>query len=135
MIVAVQRLVVPVPPSSNRYWRVDKGVTHLSAEARDYRRTVARACAEKRLQCVDDGDVVLRLVWYRAARRGDLDNRLKQFLDAAQGHLWKTDAQISEIRFRRCEDKQNPRLEVLMARDGTPEAEQLLAVRMTGGTR
>ena len=32
---AVLRLTLPYPPSANRYWRHNRGITHLSAEARD----------------------------------------------------------------------------------------------------
>lgn len=127
----VQRLVLPVPPSANRYWRHDRGVTHLSEEARTYRRDVA-AVAQRTGATIVTGDVVLRMIWCRARRQGDLDNRLKQALDAMQGLLFVSDAAISEIRFCRCEDKNHPRLEVLIARAGTPEARQILTIDIGG---
>lgn len=73
-----------------------------------------------------NGDVVLRMTWFRKAKRGDLDNRLKQVLDALQGQLYANDSQIVEIRFRRREDKADPRLEVECAVDGTIAAEILM---------
>lgn len=128
----VQRLVVSVPPSANRFYRFDRGVTHISSEGRRYKSDVAAACVRGRVEPYVGCDVVLRITWFREARRGDLDNRLKQCLDAFQEHLYVNDNQISEIRLARREDKSNPRLEVLIARAGTPEADQILAVRLAG---
>lgn len=119
-------IVIPAPPSANRYWRHDRGSIHVSTEGKQYRAEVAVVCAQRRVTPLD-GDVVIHLTWYRKAKRGDLDNRLKQALDALQGHLYANDSQIAEIRLRRREDKRNPRLEVAVALDGTPEAEHLLS--------
>lgn len=130
--VMIQRLTLPEPPSANRYWRHNRGVIHLSSEAKAYRFEVSVIAAQRRVVRMA-GDVVLRLVWYRKRKAGDLDNRLKQALDAIQGHLYLDDSQIAEIRFRREYDKKVPRLEVLIALDGTPEADNLLNSSTYGG--
>jgi len=130
----VQRLVLPVPPSTNRFYRFDRGNTHISTEGRLYKREVATMCFAAGVRMIYDGDVVLRLVWYRERRSGDVDNRLKQCLDALQGHLYGDDGQIADLRIERHEDKNKPRLEVLIARAGTPEARQILTCEF-GGAR
>lgn len=127
----VQRLVLPVPPSANRYWRFDRGTIHIAKDGVSYKREVEEIAARASLVQLE-GDVVVRLVWYRARRAGDLDNRLKQCLDALQGVFFANDAQIAELRFRRCEDPARPRLEVLVARAGTSEARQILSLEMGG---
>jgi crossover junction endodeoxyribonuclease RusA len=126
----LQRLVLPVPPSSNRYWRHNRGQIHVSSEAKAYRSEVALLAAQGHVTQLA-GDVVIRLTWFRKAKRGDLDNRLKQVLDAIQGHLYADDSQIAEIRFRREDDKKNPRLVVWIAEDGTLEAQRLLGNDIT----
>lgn len=130
----VQRLVLPVPPSANRFYRFDRGTAHVSTEGRQYKREVAITCLSAGVRMICGVDVVLRLVWYRARRSGDVDNRLKQSLDAMQGHLYFSDAQIADLRIERHEDKQRPRLEVLIAKAGTPEARQILTCDF-GGAR
>lgn len=58
------------------------------------------------------GELKVTLDFYRPARRGDLDNRIKVTLDALQGIAFKNDSQIVEIHARRFDDKANPRMVV-----------------------
>lgn len=104
-------LVLPYPPSANRYWRHARGRTYLSADALAYREAVGWQCQTHRI-APQTGPVVLTLRYYRPARRGDLDNRLKQLLDSLQGHLFNDDAQVVEIHAYQADDKHNPRVEV-----------------------
>jgi len=113
-------LVLPVPPSSNRYWRTTVAQTRLgkryvktyvTREAEEYRAGVrARAIVAGFLPV--DGPVAVTLRWYRAAKRGDVDNRIKVTLDALQGAAYNSDAQVVELHAYRFEDRLNPRLEV-----------------------
>ena len=124
-VTEYRKIVLPVPPSSNRYWRHNRGVIHVSTEGLRYRADVGKLCSGARMKPFE-GDVVLRLTWYRKAKQGDLDNRLKQCLDAMQGYMYSNDSQIAEIRLRRHEDKLKPRLVVECAADGTNMAAWLM---------
>lgn len=50
--------------------------------------------------------------FYRAERRGDIDNLFKSVSDAANGVLWEDDRQIREAHVYVYEDKARPRAEV-----------------------
>lgn len=109
------KLIMPFPPSANRYWRsiTVRGQARvlISAEARAYKRRIAedgKALKAKPLE----GKVAVQLIAYRPRRIGNLDNTLKVTLDALQGIAYLDDEQIVEIHAYRCEDKADPRIEV-----------------------
>lgn len=107
-------LILPEPPSANRYWRttVSRGgfaQTYVSAEAKAYKQTV-REMAQ--LDRVLIGEVFIKVTWFRSRRSGDLDNRIKVFCDALQGVVFANDSQIVEIHAIRREDPKRPRIEV-----------------------
>jgi crossover junction endodeoxyribonuclease RusA len=104
-------LILPYPPSANRYWRHAKGRTYLSDDALLYRKAVGWQC-EAMQMAPHAGPVALTLRYYRPAKRGDLDNRLKQLLDSLNGHLYNDDAQVVEIHAYQGDDKRNPRVEI-----------------------
>jgi crossover junction endodeoxyribonuclease RusA len=108
-------LTFPEPPSSNRYWRNVNGRMVLSKAAKDYRATVALACLRSRLGAPLAGDVAVTLKWFRSRKSGDLDNRIKQALDALQGVVVANDSLVCELHCYRADDKTNPRLEVSIA--------------------
>ena len=115
---------LPVPPSANHYWR-DRAYQPRNGKAivQRYRTKAARQFVED-VQALVRGAgylpiqrphaVVVRIKWYREARRGDLDNRLKVLLDSLQGVLYENDAQIVGIHAERFEDKADPRVEVMV---------------------
>jgi Holliday junction resolvase RusA-like endonuclease len=106
------KLTLPYPPSSNRYWRMDKrGFNYVSAEARKYKTAVHEIAALAGVVPLE-GAVSLQVDVYRPQRSGDLDNRLKICLDCCQGLLFVNDNQVVKIVMRRFEDKTNPRLEI-----------------------
>lgn len=113
-------LVLPVPPSANRYWRttvattrLGKGYvkTYVTREADEYREGVRARALVAGFRPLE-GDVAVTIRWYRKAKRGDLDNRVKVTLDALQGAAYHTDAQVAELHVVRFEESLNPRLEV-----------------------
>jgi Holliday junction resolvase RusA-like endonuclease len=59
-----------------------------------------------------DGGVSVSLWVYRAAQRGDLDNRIKVLLDSLQGIAYKDDKQVRELHAFLEDDKDNPRVVV-----------------------
>lgn len=110
-------LVLPWPPSANRYWRNVKGRMVKSAAARAYHDeafwlTVKALTRSGQRADPLVGELKVTLDFYRPARRGDLDNRIKVTLDALQGIAFKNDSQIVEIHARRFEDKVRPRVEI-----------------------
>lgn len=112
-------LTLPVPPSSNRYWRHVAGRVVLSREARDYRdavntRVLLDGRDDRGLVTRYTGPVALSVRWYRARRQGDLDNRMKILADALQAAgVLVSDSQIAELHaYRDDTDARRPRIEV-----------------------
>ncbi len=109
------RLDLKEPPSSNRYWRVAKGRTYISAEAKAFRAHV-HAEYVKAFRTVKvmfpTGAVSIILEWRRGRKSGDLDNRIKQVLDALQGLAYTDDKQITEIHAYRSDAPKNGGLTV-----------------------
>lgn len=107
------RLVLPYPPSANRYWRNFKGRTVISAEARAYKKEVVARLAWLGINTawIMIGPIAISLWVYRPRKSGDLDNRIKVILDSLQGLRYENDSQIVEIHVYRHDDKANPRVE------------------------
>lgn len=118
-------IVLPYPPSANRYWRHAQGRTYLSKEAIQYREDVANILLDQSFEPVD-GDVALWVDIFRPQRSGDLDNFAKQLLDAMRGYLYHDDKQIVELHMSRYDDKANPRAEVMMRRVSYEECGTLI---------
>lgn len=118
-------LSLPMPPSSNRYWRtvayIDKrtkklaAATFVSDEAKKYKQQVRILANLPRLIF---GEISVSVKVFRPRRSGDLDNRLKVLCDAMQGVVYENDSQIVELHAFRLEDKKNPRVEVEVRRLG-----------------
>lgn len=104
------RLVLPYPPSANRYWRVYRGRAVKSPEARAYQLETAKRL--KGMVPVSGVQVAVRIDVYRPAKRGDLDNSLKVVLDAIQGFAYLNDKQVRVIIATQHDDKARPRVEV-----------------------
>lgn len=108
-------LVLPEPPSANRYWRHVNGRTVLSAAAKNYRFDVQIAVAQQLIVWRNlTGSLSVTVRWFRSRKAGDLDNRLKQLLDALRERVYADDSQVVELHAYRADDKENPRCEVLI---------------------
>lgn len=105
------KLTLPYPPTANTYWRHVGRKVLLSAEARAYRTEVAWKAKLAGVRPLS-GPVVVALDVYRPRRIGDLDNRIKQLLDALRDIAFEDDDQVVDIHARRFDDKANPRVEV-----------------------
>lgn len=107
-------LVLPVPPSVNRYWRSVMVHNHvqviLSDEAKSYKQEVKLLT---RFLEPFRGPVVLNLTVFRPRKAGDLDNYLKALLDALKGSIYLDDDQVVEIHSFRDDDKNWPRVMLL----------------------
>jgi crossover junction endodeoxyribonuclease RusA len=104
-------MVLPYPPSSNRYWRTYRGRTVKSDEARKYQ-DEAGWCARVAGAEMLAGDVAMELKIYRPRKSGDTSNRIKVLEDAMQGILYENDNQIVEIHAYRFDDSHSPRIEL-----------------------
>lgn len=100
-------LTLPYPVSANRYWRKAGSRTYISAEAQQYRETVAMRMAleARRKPYTAFVEVGIYLHpkkpkrWRVGApvRSVDLDNALKVLIDALQGYVYENDSQIYRI--------------------------------------
>lgn len=109
----VYGLIVPVPPSANRWWRRHGHIMHKSDEARAYQQQVElRARALGIVPIRRPSQVAISLCWYRSKKQGDLDKRLGILLDALQGTAYESDAQITEIHAKRIDVTGEPRMEI-----------------------
>lgn len=104
-------LILPYPPSANRYWRHAQGRTYKSAEAVAYQKAVGWQCAALGL-APERERICINITFYRPIKRGDLDNRIKVLLDALNGFVYVDDAQVVELHAYLRDDKAAPRVEV-----------------------
>jgi len=120
----VVQITLPVPPSANRYWRHAKGRTYVSADALAYRHTVQCWWWAKTGRVMQQGDVVVEVGWYREAKRGDLDNRIKQLFDALRGLAWVDDKQVAcYLTYRLDTEPERPRVDVTVWALGGSESD------------
>lgn len=120
-------LVLPEPPSANRWWRNWNGRMVLSTEAREYKAATFRAAGVNGSPLFPDENLTIVIVWRRSLKSGDLDKRVGVLLDSLQS-LWERvpdptakgkkktrrvmvapgvyndDAQVVQIWARRCDE-------------------------------
>lgn len=107
-------IVLPFPPSVNRYWRNVRGRTLISEAGRIYRQLVIQEALVARPVRFEGPLRVSISAWLPDSRRRDADNMLKAPLDALThaGYI-DDDSQILDLRIRKAGiDRQRPRLEV-----------------------
>lgn len=109
-------IVLPLPPSVNRYWipAAGRGGLIISPAGREYKQ---RARWETKAQWRDEiieppATVSLMIRVYRPRKAGDLDNYLKLILDVLSGVVYADDSQVVFIAASRHEDRLHPRAEV-----------------------
>lgn len=126
----VTRFVLPWPPSANRYWRHDRGVTHRSADADAYIAEVACLTHDLRYPrwWGDEPMAVSLVAYFPYPRKGDLDNRIKILLDAMAHGMRLDDARFWRVEAVRRYDKRDPRVLVrLSSFEDTGESGDLYA--------
>lgn len=125
------KLILPYPPSANRYWRIFRGRAVPSAEAALYKRLVWAVARSSGMGDPTTAPVALELIlrpvnpkdadrrerlqgpgWHHGLRCLDLDNALKAALDALQGIAYANDKQVMSIRIERGVPVPNGALEV-----------------------
>ncbi len=91
-------LELPYPPSINRYWRHNRGRTHLSKEGRDYQKGVATARARSSIVTMSENVELMIDLNPPDRRRRDVDNVLKALLDGLQkGGVLQDDSQVKKL--------------------------------------
>lgn len=114
---ATVRMVLPLPPSVNSYWRSVPATRNrtarvlISQEGRRFKQR-CRLVALAQCRAPMQGDVSVAAVVYFRDRRRDLDNVLKPLLDALQGAAYVNDRQIVHLDFRKALDPKAPRIEL-----------------------
>jgi len=91
---------LPWPPSTNRYWRNNRGRTHISNKGRQYRKDAEAALLAQFGQVVElRGSLAVSILAVMPDRRKrDLDNLLKATLDAiTHSGFWQDDSQVDEL--------------------------------------
>jgi len=98
-------LVLPYPPSANRYYRRVGAKTLISAEGRAYRMAVLGAVARagwRRKDRLEGRLAVCIETMAQDRRKRDLDNICKATLDAlTKANVWGDDGQIDDLRIVR----------------------------------
>ena len=97
-------MVLPYPPSANRYWRVWGGRVVRSSEATSYK-AICRGIATLSKHPTIDGPVSISVLLHpKKTKKGaasktriDLDNALKVVIDAMQGVIYANDSQVVRI--------------------------------------
>jgi Holliday junction resolvase RusA-like endonuclease len=106
-------LTVPVPGSANRLSRTGKGRVYKPKAEREYQTAAGWAMAS----CPKiAGEVAVEIVWYRAKRQGDVDNRIKPLLDALKDVAFGDDASVARLSIERLDTPEVRPCMVVMVR-------------------
>ena len=103
------RFTLPVVTSANRLWRTGGGRTYKAKGAADDTRAAALLFRHV-VPLV--GDLSVSILWYRAQRSGDCDNRVKGTLDLLKGIAYADDASVARVSCERVDDGTPARLVV-----------------------
>ena len=108
-------IILPWPPSANRYWRFWNRHIIISKEAQIYKKTIKQLFYTWPLKNIN-GRLVVNIVAHPPDRRmRDLDNLLKITLDSLEGTgLFENDSQIDKITIERAEIEKGGSLNVFI---------------------
>ena len=113
-------ITLPWPPSNNRYYRHNRGRTHISAEGQAYRDNVTRIIKNAMLDIGLAMPVKIRIECHMPdRRRRDLDNLQKAAFDAlTKAGFWLDDAQVVDYRVVKMPVTKGGRLELIITEMG-----------------
>ncbi|EIV8258870.1 RusA family crossover junction endodeoxyribonuclease [Escherichia coli] len=94
------RITLPWPTSNNRYYRHNRGRTHISADGVAYRNSVTMLILNSQLNIHTAAPLKLRIECHMPdRRRRDLDNLQKAAFDAlTKAGFWLDDCQVVDYR-------------------------------------
>jgi len=107
------RLTLSEPPSLNRKY-VSRNFV-LSKEYRSWKNQTGLILQSQGYKPFKE-ECSVYMVWYRKAKRGDIDSKIKVTLDALEGHIFENDKQVKMLCIERKEDKENPRIELMITK-------------------
>jgi len=122
----VIQLTLPSPPSLNSLYGRSKMGVYKKKEHSRYIEQIQKILILNKILPLQ-GDLSLTMTWYRAKRRGDLDNIFKTIWDGlaiqtalvnkkrvpvSKYALFENDSQITVLVARKDYDKKNPRVEI-----------------------
>jgi len=119
LLVAETRVLdmwLPMPPSANVYWRHVGDKVLLSSTARKYRATVHGLAAAQGVVPLT-GQVTVTLNYFALNMKSDVDNRIKQLIDALRKVAYGDDKLVRRIvaeRVTGAEDRGEPRVYVIV---------------------
>lgn len=125
----MHRLELPHPISTNRYWRIFRGMAVKSSEARAYRADVAMEAMLQGILEPLQGAIHVEMTYHPKrpkkykggpVRAFDLDNCLKVCIDSLNGIAWIDDAQITHLAITRGEPVPDGALVVIWRHDQPP---------------
>lgn len=133
----VRFLRLPVPPSTNRYWRLGNHFKQVvSKEAIAYKKLLSVIVPQMGIRPFPAGSIlVARFVWYRGMVTGDANNRDKILSDALQGLVFADDNSVIEWRYRAIDSKskkgqrKRSEIELAVAIDGSEWADRIMNAR------
>ena len=101
-----------------RYWVMGKKINFVGGSSSNNVGSVMFLFGDEAKRRVLNSNLPGHMVKvYRPRRVGDLDNRIKCLQDAMEGFAYDDDKQISSIFATRHDDKENPRVEVIICDD------------------
>lgn len=92
------QLLLPWPPSVNRYWLARGNTRFISKAGRDFRVAVAEECSQLGVASLE-GRLAVHVALFPPDKRArDIDNILKALLDACEhAGCYASDSQIDEL--------------------------------------
>ena len=105
------RLILPLPPSTNRIWRGAGQKVYKSADYNKFLEDVGWTCKEAQINKMA-GCLSAEVTFFFKTKAGDADNRLKALFDSLQGYAYENDSQVTRCCYERKTDPKNPRVEI-----------------------
>lgn len=92
------QLLLPWPPSVNRYWLAKGNTRFISKAGMGFRKAVAEECSQQGIASLEGRLAVHVALFPPDKRQRDVDNILKALLDACEhAGCYASDSQIDEL--------------------------------------
>lgn len=102
------RLILPLPPTANSYYRRVGHKVLISRKGRAFKQRCGMLTAGQVRQPLE-GPIEVTATIYMARKGCDLDNRIKPLLDGMEGWAFVDDRQVVRLDVRKALDRDEPR--------------------------
>lgn len=104
-------IIIPWPPTANKYYRMWQNRMLISSKGRKYKSTVAEVARRAKWKSLGKSRLAIEIILYPPDRRRyDIDNRIKPTLDALEeAGLFDNDEQIDDLHISRGKIGRPPR--------------------------